>query len=165
MASQPPMARRRPAAGLEDPYLRDDPFRLRRARKRRSLFEGERRAFGAALYASKLSGALGQAFEITLQYGNNRVAAEDVPTFLQTMHATVLGLASGNVEPEEAAPQQEHEQGQRRRVPLPRDLVRHGMQQPGVEPRQAGENLVASSAARSGASAVANSGRSKLTAP
>jgi acyl-CoA dehydrogenase len=30
------------------------------------------RAFGAALYASMLSGALGQAFEVTLQYGNDR---------------------------------------------------------------------------------------------
>jgi acyl-CoA dehydrogenase len=30
------------------------------------------RAFGAALYASMLSGALGQAFELTLQYGNDR---------------------------------------------------------------------------------------------
>lgn len=55
--------------------------------------------------------AIELATELTIAWlnnGNNRVAAEDVPTFLQTMHATVLGLASGNVEPEEAAPQQEH---------------------------------------------------------
>ncbi len=55
--------------------------------------------------------AIELATELTIAWlnnGNNRVAAEDVPAFLQTMHATVLGLASGNVEQEEAAPQHEH---------------------------------------------------------
>lgn len=55
--------------------------------------------------------AIELATELTIAWlnnGNNRVAAEDVPAFLQTMHATVLGLASGNVETDEAAPQQEH---------------------------------------------------------
>jgi len=55
--------------------------------------------------------AIELATELTIAWlnnGNNRVAAEDVPAFLQTMHATVLGLASGDVEQEEAAPQQEH---------------------------------------------------------
>ncbi|MGT2514259.1 MucR family transcriptional regulator [Sphingomonas panni] len=55
--------------------------------------------------------AIELATELTIAWlnnGNNRVAAEDVPAFLQTMHATVLGLASGTSEPEEAAPQQDH---------------------------------------------------------
>lgn len=55
--------------------------------------------------------AIELATELTIAWlnnGNNRVAAEDVPAFLQTMHATVLGLASGSVEQEEAAPQQDH---------------------------------------------------------
>ncbi|MDJ0275278.1 MucR family transcriptional regulator [Sphingomonas sp. 2R-10] len=55
--------------------------------------------------------AIELATELTIAWlnnGNNRVAAEDVPAFLQTMHATVLGLASGASEPEEAAPQQDH---------------------------------------------------------
>ena len=43
---------------------------------------------------------------------NNRVAAEDVPAFLRTMHATVTELAGGSVasvdEAEEAPPEQEH---------------------------------------------------------
>ena len=55
--------------------------------------------------------AIELATELTIAWlnnGNNRVAAEDVPAFLQTMHATVLGLASGTSEPEESAPQQEH---------------------------------------------------------
>ncbi|KQN86817.1 transcriptional regulator [Sphingomonas sp. Leaf67] len=55
--------------------------------------------------------AIELATELTIAWlnnGNNRVAAEDVPAFLQTMHATVLGLASGKVEQEEAVPQQDH---------------------------------------------------------
>ena len=55
--------------------------------------------------------AIELATELTIAWlnnGNNRVAAEDVPAFLQTMHATVLGLASGTSQPEESAPQQEH---------------------------------------------------------
>jgi len=55
--------------------------------------------------------AIELATELTIAWlnnGNNRVAAEDVPAFLQTMHATVLGLASGTTEPEETAAQQEH---------------------------------------------------------
>ena len=41
--------------------------------------------------------AIELATELTIAWlnnGNNRVAAEDVPAFLQTMHATVLGLAA-----------------------------------------------------------------------
>lgn len=55
--------------------------------------------------------AIELATELTIAWlnnSNNRVAAEDVPAFLQTMHATVLGLASGTSEPEEATPQQDH---------------------------------------------------------
>lgn len=55
--------------------------------------------------------AIELATELTIAWlnnSNNRVAAEDVPAFLQTMHSTVLGLASGTAEPEEAAPQQDH---------------------------------------------------------
>ncbi len=55
--------------------------------------------------------AIELATELTIAWlnnGNNRVAAEDVPAFLQTMHATVLGLASGKTEQEETAPQQDH---------------------------------------------------------
>ncbi len=55
--------------------------------------------------------AIELATELTIAWlnnGNNRVAAEDVPAFLQTMHATVLGLASGTTEPEETTAQQEH---------------------------------------------------------
>ncbi|WP_294319337.1 MucR family transcriptional regulator [uncultured Sphingomonas sp.] len=55
--------------------------------------------------------AIELAAELTIAWlnnGNNRVAAEDVPAFLQTMHATVLGLASGTTEPEETTAQQDH---------------------------------------------------------
>ncbi len=55
--------------------------------------------------------AIELAAELTIAWlnnSNNRVAAEDVPAFLQTMHSTVLGLASGVQETEEAAPQQDH---------------------------------------------------------
>ncbi|MFV0624595.1 MucR family transcriptional regulator [Sphingomonas sp. ac-8] len=44
------------------------------------------------------------ATELTIAWlnnANNRVAAEDVPTFLQTMHSTVLGLS--NAAPSEQA--------------------------------------------------------------
>ncbi len=60
---------------------------------------------GSELNAIELAAELTIAW---LNNGNNRVAAEDVPAFLQTMHATVLGLASGAPEQEEAQPQQDH---------------------------------------------------------
>lgn len=41
--------------------------------KRTPRHGDDARAFGAALYASMLSGALAQAFEITLRYGNDRM--------------------------------------------------------------------------------------------
>jgi predicted transcriptional regulator len=60
---------------------------------------------GSELNAIELAAELTIAW---LNNGNNRVSAEDVPAFLQTMHATVLGLASGGTEQEEATPQQDH---------------------------------------------------------
>jgi predicted transcriptional regulator len=51
------------------------------------------------------------ATELTIAWlnnANNRVSAEDVPTFLQTMHATVVGLSGGaSSEQVEAAPAEE----------------------------------------------------------
>ncbi len=55
--------------------------------------------------------AIELATELTIAWlnnGNNRVSAEDVPAFLQTMHATVLGLASGAAETEVPQPAQDH---------------------------------------------------------
>ncbi len=55
--------------------------------------------------------AIELATELTIAWlnnGNNRVAAEDVPAFLQKMHATVQGLAGTVAEPEEASPTQEY---------------------------------------------------------
>ncbi len=55
--------------------------------------------------------AIELATELTIAWlnnGNNRVSAEDVPTFLQTMHATVLGLANGATETEAPQPAQDH---------------------------------------------------------
>jgi predicted transcriptional regulator len=52
------------------------------------------------------------ATELTIAWlnnANNRVSAEDVPTFLQTMHATVVGLgSSATSEQVEAAPGEEY---------------------------------------------------------
>ena len=52
------------------------------------------------------------ATELTIAWlnnANNRVSAEDVPTFLQTMHATVVGLSGGaSSEPAETAPTEEY---------------------------------------------------------
>lgn len=50
--------------------------------------------------------AIGLATDLTvawLENGNTRVSAADVPAFLQTMHATILGLASDGSETEQAA--------------------------------------------------------------
>lgn len=59
---------------------------------------------GSALNAIELAAELTIAW---LNNGNNRVAAEDVPAFLQTMHATVLGLADGGSAQEEAPAERE----------------------------------------------------------
>ena len=52
------------------------------------------------------------ATELTIAWlnnANNRVSAEDVPTFLQTMHATVVGLSGGaSSEPVETAPTEDY---------------------------------------------------------
>lgn len=59
---------------------------------------------GSELNAIKLATELTIAW---LNNGNNRVAAEDVPAFLQTMHATVLGLANGATVQEETPAERE----------------------------------------------------------
>ncbi len=60
---------------------------------------------GSELNAIELAAELTIAW---LNNGNNRVAAEDVPAFLQTMHATVLGLASGSSEEDAPQPAQDY---------------------------------------------------------
>ncbi|MFZ3484476.1 MucR family transcriptional regulator [Sphingomonas sp. 3-13AW] len=61
--------------------------------------------------ASELN-AVELATELTIAWlnnANNRVSAEDVPAFLQTMHATVVGLSGGaSSEQVEAAPAEEY---------------------------------------------------------